>query len=285
MRQLPLALIALLAACAADPVIAPRDCTPGQTATCVCPGASGVQTCGSDGRLGACACPDADVVGVDVAVTDVPAVDAVSPEDRTAPMDAAAVVDAGPADVPLVCDADLRTDPAHCGACGNACPARANAGVDCVAGACGILCRAGFANCNTMSADGCEVDTNTSAAHCGRCGRACATGQVCEFGRCKLPCADGWTRCGASPEDDGSCADLRSNRERCGVCFGDERVCPSESRCIASACVCQGMGLVLCGTGRDRRCAHTLSENTNCGGCGVLCASNQVCRDGVCSPR
>jgi len=151
-------------------------------------------------------------------VVDAPAVDVVSPEDRPAPMDTAAVVDAGPADVPLVCDADTRSDPVHCGRCGNACPVRANAGVDCAVGVCGIICRPGFANCDGATENGCEVDTNTSAANCGACGRGCAGGQVCEFGRCKAPCAGGLTRCRASATNDGVCVDLDTDRENCGAC-------------------------------------------------------------------
>lgn len=77
MRSLFAAL--LLAACS-TPAIAPRDCTPGQTTSCACPGgASAVQVCGTDGTLGSCLCPDAG------ATVDRP--DAPAPEDRPAPMD------------------------------------------------------------------------------------------------------------------------------------------------------------------------------------------------------
>lgn len=60
MRAL-VALLAVLVACSAAPAISPRDCTPGATSACACPGAVGVQTCGADGTLGACVCADAGV--------------------------------------------------------------------------------------------------------------------------------------------------------------------------------------------------------------------------------
>ena len=54
---------------------------------------------------------------------------------------------------------DTQTDLSHCGACGNACPARANATSTCAAGACGFTCNAGFADCNMDPDDGCETST------------------------------------------------------------------------------------------------------------------------------
>ncbi|MEZ4406095.1 MAG: hypothetical protein R3A52_06440 [Polyangiales bacterium] len=88
-------------------------------------------------------------------------------------------------------------DPANCGMCGRAC-ALANTAVNgCVAGACTVVtCAAGFGNCDGNAANGCETNTNTSTTHCGACGRACASGQVCSAGACVNDpavhgCADG----------------------------------------------------------------------------------------------
>ncbi|MDB4927985.1 MAG: Tryptophan synthase alpha chain, partial [Myxococcaceae bacterium] len=53
----------------------------------------------------------------------------------------------------------------------------------CAAGACGVACGAGFADCDANPANGCEASTQTSALHCGACGAACASG-VCGGGRC-----------------------------------------------------------------------------------------------------
>jgi hypothetical protein len=84
------------------------------------------------------------------------------------------------------CEVTLGTDLTNCGRCGNACPPRANATPTCSSGTCGVSCNTGFADCNSSAADGCEVDTNTSAAHCGGCGRACAG--RCVAGSCLPAC-------------------------------------------------------------------------------------------------
>lgn len=120
------ALLLLCVACSAGPTVAPRNCTPGATSACACPGASGVQTCTADGTLGACVCADA---GARV--------------DATSSSDAGVRPDAGPRDVPLrpadprcadrltardwcgpdgsgAC-VDRMTDPNNCGGCGARC--------------------------------------------------------------------------------------------------------------------------------------------------------------------
>jgi hypothetical protein len=87
------------------------------------------------------------------------------------------------------CEASLTTSLASCGRCGNAC-AFANATAQCTNGACTLgTCTAGFASCDNNPANGCEVDTRSSAAHCGACGAVCAgtcTNGVCGFGNGSL---------------------------------------------------------------------------------------------------
>ena len=82
------------------------------------------------------------------------------------------------------CEVDTAADVANCGRCGASC-ALANATPACRAGACAVAsCATGFGDCDGMAANGCEVDTRTSAAHCGMCGRACAAGEGCRAGAC-----------------------------------------------------------------------------------------------------
>jgi hypothetical protein len=84
------------------------------------------------------------------------------------------------------CEIDLESEMAHCGACDNACPEPANALAVCAEGSCGLgQCVPGFANCDEQADNGCEVDTNTDAAHCGACGQACDNGQICANGACE----------------------------------------------------------------------------------------------------
>ena len=120
-----------------------------------------------------------------------------------------------------MCSSDLRVNPAHCDRCGNACPARANAVAVCEARACRARCVAGFADCDLSAATGCEVDTRTTVAHCGACGRVCAVlngtagcaGSACTvaacnpgFGNCDGDVATGCeTNLATAPSHCGAC--------------------------------------------------------------------------------
>ncbi|MDP3213212.1 MAG: hypothetical protein Q8S73_03840, partial [Deltaproteobacteria bacterium] len=72
------------------------------------------------------------------------------------------------------------------------------------------------------------VNTQTSAAHCGGCGRTCATGQSCVAGDCALGCAAPTTLCG------GACVDFQTDVTHCGMCG---RACAATARCVAGRCV------------------------------------------------
>lgn len=255
---LPVALIALLAACAADPTLAPRDCTPGQTAACACPGASGVQTCGADGRLGACACPDAGGADV-VAVVDAPAGDAVTAEDHPVPMDVVAVadvVDSGPVDAP---DATV--------ACDAACPDLPNAIAACLSGVCSIaMCRAGFANCDGDLSNGCETNFTTSSTNCGRCGNACGAGQVCALERCVAECAAGRSRCRETATFEGICVDLQNDNTNCGRC-GNACVFPHATpACLRGQCIIGACAPGYCNLDRDQTngCESVVRGDAGC---------------------
>lgn len=52
---------------------------------------------------------------------------------------------------------DLAIDPAHCGACGHACPGAAHARGICGGGSCDLLCDPGTANCDGDWTNGCET--------------------------------------------------------------------------------------------------------------------------------
>jgi len=106
------------------------------------------------------------------------------------------------------CESDSRTDAKNCGACGIVCSKNHVSGA-CSAGKCGGECASGFADCNgNKQTDGCEVNTNSDAANCGACDKACDQGQGCVQGKCtslftfsgvakNVPIASlaGWTQC------------------------------------------------------------------------------------------
>jgi len=91
------------------------------------------------------------------------------------------------------CEINSNTNSLHCGGCNQAC-ALTNAVSSCNgSGSCRVdACNGAFRDCNLLPVDGCEIDSNSSLAHCGGCNRACNfagatetcnTG-VCTFGAC-----------------------------------------------------------------------------------------------------
>jgi hypothetical protein len=71
----------------------------------------------------------------------------------------------------------------NCGGCGILCPSGPNSTPICSGGACTIACAAGYADCDGIATNGCEVDLLTDAAHCGSCANAC-DGGACVAGVC-----------------------------------------------------------------------------------------------------
>ncbi len=129
----------------------------------------------------------------------------------TGPRDAdagAAIVDAGAG------DADA----------GPVCPAACvlpHATSTCVAGTCAVLaCDVGFADCDAISANGCEADLSLPAT-CGACDVVCPVVpqavSSCVAGGCRLTCVVGRADCNAEPAD-GCEADLAKDKRNCGAC-------------------------------------------------------------------
>jgi hypothetical protein len=191
---------------------------------------------------------------------------------------------------------DTQSDVANCGACGNVC-GRAGGPFDlpnvyptCTNGACGTACNPGFGNCNSLTADGCEVSLQSDAMNCGACANACPTRPnavpSCVAGACRVgTCNQGFANCNGF-DFDGCERDLRNDREHCGACG---RRCADSQVCRNGACdgpVCPP-GEVQCAAFDGLRyCADFGRDVNNCGGCNNRCVagphSTAVCASTFC---
>ena len=121
------------------------------------------------------------------------------------------------------CEADLRTDPDHCGSCGVACGTAGTASRACVSGVCQPTCDGTHADCNMDGKDGCEADVTNDPNHCGSCALSCSTQNVkarlCVGGACTPVCASGFDDCstGSMQPNDG-CETSLNSAASCGAC-------------------------------------------------------------------
>ncbi len=186
------------------------------------------------------------------------------------------------------CETVPATDTAHCGACGNTC-SLANAEPVCAAGACAIgSCAEGYANCDGIAANGCEVALDTSAAHCGACGSACSLSNataVCAAGACAVgACSTGFANCDGDAAT--GCETDLSSVTSCGACGVTCASGPhSTPTCGASTCgiTCEA-GYANCDGVASNGCeVDTTTSGSHCGACGTVCTNATTCQSGACS--
>ena len=188
------------------------------------------------------------------------------------------------------CEINKNTNTSNCGACGNVCPSRTNAAAACTSGACGIACNTGFLDCNSNTADGCEVDKTSDVGNCGSCGHVCSGGAngtaACSSGTCGLSCNGGFNNC------NGSCYNLTNDLNHCGSCG---TACASVTN-GAPACTFGTCGIGSCNPGY-LNCNGSASDGCevngqtnpfNCGTCGHSCSglpnvAVSACTAGACA--
>lgn len=187
---------------------------------------------------------------------------------------------------------DATSNVANCGGCGAVCMA-ANGTAACVGGSCGVgACTAPFADCDGAAGNGCEVDTATSAAHCGACGRACAPANatgVCRGGACAVgSCATGFADCDGMAAN-GCEVDTRGSVANCGGCGTACTVANGTAACVSGACAVGtcAAGFADCDGSAVNGCeVDTRGSVANCGGCGTTCAvpinGSASCNAGAC---
>ncbi|MEZ4407343.1 MAG: hypothetical protein R3A52_12815 [Polyangiales bacterium] len=141
--------------------------------------------------------------------------------------------------------ANTLIDPTNCGMCGRACAAGANAFGACAAGICSYVCASGFADCNRMSSDGCEVNTQTSVTNCGGCGTTCTIANgtaACVGGACRVgSCNTGFGDCDGNAAN-GCETNLNTSAAHCGMCG---------NACASGVCTSGTCGL-RCNSGTRR---------------------------------
>ncbi len=191
---------------------------------------------------------------------------------------------------------DLRSDPNHCGDCARRCDVQGAVAV-CADGACVLAaCTAGHADCDGDAANGCEADVATNPAHCGACAVRCSVPHAtagCAAGVCTVArCDAGWADCNGSAAD-GCEARTDDDAANCGACG---HACMASTAVLRVACVsgaCTSMTTCPAdhrdcnGTSSDGCEAAILTDPSNCGACGTVCAlpatASAVCSNGTCA--
>lgn len=128
-------------------------------------------------------------------------------------------------------------------------------------------CHPIYADCDKDLLNGCETNTATDNDHCGACGKACLSPQVCLNGVCGCNAANCF------------CADFATDPKNCGACgisVDDGNACTDDS-CVAALPV------------HTNRPAGTSCWGGDCNSNGVClpqngasCSSNDGCASGFC---
>jgi hypothetical protein len=83
------------------------------------------------------------------------------------------------------CEVNPTSDANNCGSCGTVCPPAQNTTPMCSSSQCTFVCNSGFANCDNLPGNGCEVNTTNNNMNCGACGVVCGGGTPnCVGGTC-----------------------------------------------------------------------------------------------------
>ncbi len=184
------------------------------------------------------------------------------------------------------CEVNITNDPNNCGGCAKICKTP-NATPGCTMSNCVVTsCNAGFADCNGIAGDGCEVDTASGDPNnCGGCGKVCSLANAvpaCAASTCAVgSCAAGFMDCdhvATNGCEVNTTTNSNANATNCGGC-GAAFNCSGGMTCQSGACVCPS-GTTLCGGA----CVNLSgTDANNCGACGHGCLGG-ACSGGKCQP-
>ena len=184
------------------------------------------------------------------------------------------------------CETSLSTV-ANCGSCGVQCNL-ANATSTCPGGQCTLgACNAGFGNCDSNGANGCETPLNTNS-NCGGCGFTCQLPNAsasCATGTCTLTgCNGGFANCDGIPGN--GCETPLGTTSNCGACGVSCSNAHGGTACTNGVCAPScAPGFADCDGNPNNGCETPLNTDNNCGGCGVICSRNNgtaSCASGSC---
>ena len=187
------------------------------------------------------------------------------------------------------CEIDTTFDIKNCGGCSRVCGAPANAEAACDQGKCGFRCKIGFADCDANPANGCETNAGSDVSNCGHCGNICplrpnAAAASCVAGQCVNTCNMGFGDCDNQPAN-GCEANLQISLAACGACGKPCKNNNAVATCAMGVCTLQcNVGFVDCNMDPKDGCeANLLTDNMNCGACGMVCPQNlPACSAGKC---
>ena len=179
----------------------------------------------------------------------------------------------------------------NCGSCGNTC-SLANAGETCSSGTCTLTsCNSGYANCDSVESNGCEVNLNTDTSNCGACSNSCTNDHgstTCSAGTCVPTCAAGWSDCDGDPTN--GCETSLNTLTNCQSCGDVCSLANGSESCAGGSCVlttCDS-GYSSCNGNDADGCEIDIFDDTsNCGTCGNTCTNDHgsmVCSSGTCAP-
>ena len=187
------------------------------------------------------------------------------------------------------CEANIKTDPLQCGACGSACMVT-NAVPSCVMGVCGILsCMPGKTDCDNNPINGCEADLQNDPKNCNVCGNVCPVNETCQMGMCGLHCPKGKADCNMSSTD--GCETPLYTNANCAFCGNTCALPNSNSSCDMMGVCNLGMcnpGFQNCDAQFANGCEiNVTTDASNCGSCGNMCPSGPqataVCNNSGCA--
>lgn len=174
----------------------------------------------------------------------------------------------------------------HCGACDAPCTPANGTGA-CSNGICSVAsCDTGYENCDTSPVNGCEINTNTTATHCGGCGSTCSNNNgtpSCSGGKCQVSCNPGFADCDGNALGNGCEINIYTDVKNCGGCG---KVCPPATpNCSQGTCKSNCAPATADCDGNTSNGCETLTNDAHdhCGGCNQACGGNQYCATASCT--